>query len=379
MSELATSTTSAFELSSKTPMYTVYEITSDGHVLTSNFISKNRASEFSREFTDETSQVYIFKTKCIKVFDSSIIDTDSLKLLGEAAEYMSNTNVHEDGEDCEDPEYLPENDHNAGTDETGMHSIEIGAFEGLIFENYGRGYMLRAAGDMTPFYGEPYLLNGWWIDSQEGWFFKREHYDELIEYGATYAVVKSYKTKTLNRSNKGRSRESTPRRTTNSGKCNTQRELTFTDNETCESPFTEPRNLSAFAITEYGKGLMLTCAKTNVLVKDKEPYLLGNLGFWNAASKGWFFKMTYLSDLKALGAKHIKTEPTSDDEEYICDDDQFTQTPNFEKYGKGYILYANSKYTYNKLGKYFEGGFWMPQQKGWFFKTDTKNAFLANN
>ena len=455
MSAIATATTSVFEQSSKTPTYTVYEITFDGHVMPSNFLSKNRAVEFARDFTDKTSQVYIYKTKCIKVFDSSIIDTTNLSLLAEAAECVSNTDVHDvdDGEDDEDPEYLPENDHNAGT-ESDIDSLEIGDLDGLIFEDYGRGYMLRPSSD-TIFYGEPYLLNGWWIDSQEGWFFKCEHYDQLIEYGATYVKAKSAKgkaktkasfaefidlsglkfsdygpgyllhpsldttfygepyllsgswtiteagigwffksefldeliehgatyanaktktTKSCSGKGKGKYKSLTTQRTTTSGKSKAQRSINFSGDDT--SQFTKPRNLSAFAITEYGKGLMVTCAKTHKLVKDKEPYLLGNLGFWIASAKGWFFKVEHLSALEALGAKHIKSEP-SDEDDFVCVDSQFTQKPDFEKYGKGHILYADSKYTYSKLGKYFEGGFWMPQQKGWFFKTDAKKAFLA--
>ena len=26
--------------------------------------------------------------------------------------------------------------------------------------------------------------NGWWNHTQQGWFFKKEHYDEIISYGA---------------------------------------------------------------------------------------------------------------------------------------------------------------------------------------------------
>ena len=459
MSSYATSTISSFEHSSKTPTYTVYEITADGHVMTSNFLSKTLAIDFSHEFTSKTSQVYVFKTKCIKVFDSSIIDTNGLKILAQAAEYISNYDTHDgeydygdDGEVVEDDdcEYLPENDE-ASPDETvnsieigdfeglifedygrgymlrssansyehfygepylldgwwidsqegwffkteyfdqlieygatyvkakptksatkaaksvakSANSIEIGDFGGLIFEDYGRGYMLRPADDMTSFYGEPYLLNGWWIDSQEGWFFKKEHFDQLIEYGATYATSATIKTKTVS-----------SRRRTKAGVSKAKRSLTFSDDET--SPFTKQMDLSEFAITDYGKGLMVTCVSTNPLVKRKEPYLLGNLGFWNTTSKGWFFKMEYLSALEKLGATHIKTEfSMSEDDVEVTQYTDDTEYPVFEKYDKGYILRENSVYNYRTLGKYFEGGVWIRLKNGWFFKEDVMNAFLA--
>jgi hypothetical protein len=231
MSAAATATTSVFEQSSKTPTYTVYEITSDGHVMPSNFLSKNRAVEFSREFTDKTSQVYIFKTKCIKVFDSSIIDSSSLKLLAQAAEYVSNTDTYE-GEEGDDADYLPENDPDAGIDET-EHSVEIGDLDGLIFEDYGRGYMLRPSSS-TSFYGEPYLLNGWWIDYQEGWFFKEEHFDQLVEYGATYAKAKTTSTKSSGKT-----------KTKSSGKTKSSIEL---------------GDLEGLIFEDYGRGYMLKSA-----------------------------------------------------------------------------------------------------------------------
>ena len=220
--------------------------------------------------------------------------------------------------------------------------------------------MLRPSSE-TSFYGEPYLLNGWWIDSQEGWFFKREYDEQLIDYGAVYAKVKTKSSK--------------------SSSCKSKKSNSISSSEDVhsESPFTKPTNLSVFAVTEYGKGLMVTCSNSHPFMKNKKPYLLGNNGFWNASSKGWFFKMKYLSDLEELGAKYIKTESTSEEEDYIYTDSQLSYKSVFEKYGRGYIIYADAKYTYSKLGKYFKGGFWMPQQEGWFFKKEAMKAFIENN
>ena len=29
-------------------------------------------------------------------------------------------------------------------------------------------------------------MNGWWMSNHEAWFFKEEHFDELISHGAEY-------------------------------------------------------------------------------------------------------------------------------------------------------------------------------------------------
>ena len=75
----------SFENNMDTPVYTVYELTKMGHMLNSTFISKSKAIKFAREMTSETSQVYVYKSKCIKAFDSTLLDQSNLKMLAHVA------------------------------------------------------------------------------------------------------------------------------------------------------------------------------------------------------------------------------------------------------------------------------------------------------
>ena len=55
----------------------------------------------------------------------------------------------------------------------------------MTLESYGRGYLLKPPSDHNS-YGEKYFLDGWWMDSKQGWFFKSQHKDSLISMGATF-------------------------------------------------------------------------------------------------------------------------------------------------------------------------------------------------
>jgi hypothetical protein len=41
------------------------------------------------------------------------------------------------------------------------------------------------------------------------------------------------------------------------------------------------------------------------------------------------------------------------------------------------LLSASEQFTFDEHGKYFQGGFWMPQNNGWFFRSADKDAFAA--
>ena len=168
-----------YEQNAENTTYTVYEITQDARVMTSNFQSKTRAFEYAREFTDETSRVYVYKTKCIKVFDPS----------GEGApspDHIFNQNVdlllqaaNMDDEEDTDPEYVP-SDEEDDCDYADMPELEsYHDLSGLNFTEYGKGYLL-SPGRKTRFSGEKYLMGGWWNSSLNGWVFRRSSFDELI-------------------------------------------------------------------------------------------------------------------------------------------------------------------------------------------------------
>ncbi len=108
---------------------------------------------------------------------------------------------------------------------------------GLEIETYGKGYLVRAPQEHRD-YGTKYYGSGWWIEAQAGWFFKKEHYDELIGYGAV---------------------ESSP----------------------------EP---TLEWVVKYGHGYML-------MPLESHPHFGENYyrnGWWNKQQQGWFFKKEFV-------------------------------------------------------------------------------------
>ena len=225
--------------------------------------------------------------------------------------------------------------------------------------SYGKGWLLKPT-IIDEHYGEKYFHEGWWMPKQNGWFFKDEHYQWLLEQGVNISKMMTSKT------------------------CKTSK--------MCK---TDTMDLSKMSLEEYGKGYILKTTKKDKLYGEK--YLMD--GFWNKGQKGWFFKEHYFDHLISMGAKYIKTEDeenilsnstelsssiTNDSFEYVYDDSEFMTNenmavPKFIKYGKGWVLKSDSNYKYSKGLDYFEGGWWIPSIKGWFFKTEQKKKFMQKH
>lgn len=360
MSQLFLSNATAFEAYSKETSYTVYVITKYGSVEPATFSSKTKAIDFARDFTDEDSQVYIYKTKCIKVFDSPLFkDMLDSHLLNPAAnpapttksslDILANVASHARGlvdyNSSDDEDYVPDDDNN-------RESHDDVSLNGLEFKTYGRGYLLIPSDDCE-FYGEPYLLSGWWNDSANGWFFKREFYDELINHGALFLDTSG---------------------TSHASNVNTPSPLrksqTFSMSKKSKSSVESDTDLpdvdlSGFAILRYGKGYLLTAPKNHPSMKAKTKYLVGNLGWWNSNANGWFFRKGTLKDLRAAGAKMIKDEPL------IKEKIDLTGMTIVD-YGLGYVVTGPESNKHMRAKKsYLVGklGWWNTTANGWFFQT----------
>ena len=361
----------SFESTSKMPIYTVYELTEHGHMLTSTFDSKNRAVDFAREFTHTNSQVYIYKNKCIKIIDSPVFEGDgSYDALNMLVDVESQQNPLVDYESEQDEDYSPSHEeynsnHTSECDDDEPDNETDPCLDGLYFHKYGKGYLLTPPNTDTVFNGRKYLLNGWWNESAHGWFFRTKFYDELVNHGAIFEEEQSTHSpskspsKTIDRRGGG----------TKSIKTHTSA-VSFS--AMTSDRYSNPRELDGFSISTYGRGLLVTCVDSNPLFKRSEPYLLGNHGFWNGKAGGWFFKKEHMTFLEGLGATVIKDESVT----LSNMERHFGQTPQFEQYGRGWLLRSTREDAYKTYGKYFKGGFWMPTQSGWFFKTADKEAFI---
>lgn len=130
---------------------------------------------------------------------------------------------------------------------------------GMTLESYGKGYLLRPYKDCT-FAGEKYFLDGWWMPSQDAWFFKASFYDKLIELGAEYVTD----------------------------------QLVDVDESS-----NEYSSFDGLTMKDYGKGLIVYPNKSHRYYGRK---YMGS-GFWNNKAKGWFFKNDMFDTL--MGAQVV--------------------------------------------------------------------------
>jgi hypothetical protein len=228
--------------------------------------------------------------------------------------------------------------------------------------SYGKGWLLSPTSN-DEHYGDKYFHEGWWMPKKNGWFFKDEHYQWLLEHDVNISKM-------------------TASNTTDKVSKNTT-ELSMYD-----------LDLSNMALEEYKLGYILKTSPDDERYSQK--YFM--TGFWNNSQKGWFFKARYFDELLGMGAKFIKIEQdelltnstelsssiTNDSFEYVHDDSEFMTNenmavPKFIKYGKGWVLKTDSNYKYENGLDYFEGGWWIPSIKGWFFKTDQKKEFMKKH
>ena len=108
-------------------------------------------------------------------------------LMDHGAEYISDV-VLVDEDDDETDSDMPDlvSCSDSGTDYEGQEqeykngSVDLNY---LNIESYGKGYIVRAPKDHKD-YGKKYYGSGWWNSNQEGWFFQKEHYDEIVSHGA---------------------------------------------------------------------------------------------------------------------------------------------------------------------------------------------------
>lgn len=275
---------------------------------------------------------------------------------------------------------------------------------GYTFSRYGKGYLMKPTPD-SAYVGNKYFLGGWWNESVEGWFFRRDCVRTLYELGAVFDGPKRF---------------------------DPTRE--FYESETP----TDTLDLTDRFYRNYKRGLILfPTSMQDPLYGQK--YLLD--GWWMNTSDGpgWFFRKQFEDTLVAHGARrttllsgpleslpsyntHVRfsdedehldvllREVQGDDEddasdpdyapdhheeheyiqeEYIEDpvasdagpdseDEQDSDLSDmiFIRYGKGYVLKPH-KVDPRYSAKYFLGGWWNAKAKGWFFKREMKKFLKA--
>ena len=140
-------------------------------------------------------------------------------------------------------------------------------FKDMKLEKYGKGYLLIPK-KSHPDWGEKYYHEGWWMSSQEAWFFKKEWHNFLMVNGA----------------------------------------VSLDDNESNLSDYSEDyqeldKNLfKGTVLKNYKNGLILKPKKSHPDWGEKYYHN----GFWNGSLKSWVFKPDAKDFLLNHGAKLTK-------------------------------------------------------------------------
>jgi len=387
--------------SSKHSCYSVTELNTLGNIYTSYFKTLKDAKRFAKKFTPKSSVIYIYKSSCLVIYEAESKDEN------QTVDVSDNQTVEEQEQD---PDYDP--------------SLDL---SNMILTKYLKGFLLTPPED-SDYYGEKYFHNGWWVNKHGAWFFKAQYEDWLIEHGAQFEVDETEFTidddhndnvdisnMTLERFGKGYlliPDEDSPHwgeKYFLNGWWNTRQRAWFFKEEHYDSlvammnvqtdefvedeedgEVTEVQQVSNDPITievsevdedetedwtnmcfeDYGKGFLLKAPESDSRYGTK--YFHG--GFWIHKSNGWFFRSCYEDKLLSNGAKYIKTE-----DEYDVINNNYT--PNFVKYGKGWLLKPDSVYKFTGDNYYLcdDHGWWVSSVEGWFFKNHQKDEFMNNH
>ena len=81
----------------------------------------------------------------------------------------------DDEEDEEDEEFEEEDEEEEQNNQIDPHGIR----EYVNYTEYGRGYLVKPFQTYVH-YGKKYFHGGWWMPSQNGWFFKKDAFNKLM-------------------------------------------------------------------------------------------------------------------------------------------------------------------------------------------------------
>ena len=190
---------------------------------------------------------------------------------------------------------------------------------GRFYSTYGRGLLLFPNSMEDPFYGQKYLLDGWWMDTQDGpgWFFRSKFEDSLIAHGATRTTLFESPS-ALPKATHVKFTDEDP--LLDDAESDTDQDYSpeadadqeYIEEEYIEDPVEcedgpdtadeEDSALDDMIFIRYGKGYILKPHRVDPRYSAK--YFLG--GYWNEKAKGWFFKREMKKFLKAQGATYLK-------------------------------------------------------------------------
>ena len=370
-----------FEYYYKNNFYTLHELTASGVVLSRFFQDYQEAKDFGKA-TPDSSTVYIFKTRCVKVYDDL---TDEVSHSESASQTELEQHQHQQ-------QRLVDQDYDEDSDYDYDPKLD---FSNMTISVYGRGYLLKPAED-SDYFGDKYFHNGWWISSQNGWFFKASNYEWLLENGAQEEECEETMIEsdtnvpdtTVSKHGKGYLVKPNhchpdygekyyyggwwmPKHNAWFFKEHDYQKYCEGEGDSYEEEeFSVEPDFTGMKVAKHGKGFLLIPLSDHADYAQKYYYD----GWWMPRYNAWFFKSEHYEWLLECGAS--VEEVIDSEDEHVEDDEQakaehantyFLEGMCFTEYGRGYMLYALKKHCLYG-SKYLLTGFWNPKAKGWFFK-----------
>jgi len=195
-------------------------------------------------------------------------------------------------------------------------------FTNYTVRAYKRGYLLvPPRGDEN--WGEKYFHDGWWMPTQDAWFFRSKFYNFLLNSGAR--------------------------------------------DEASPSPSSSGLMFENYTVTPYKRGFLLVPEEGD----ENWGAKYFHDGWWMPSQDAWFFRSKFYDFLVENGARSSDDEPVSAG---IC------SGMSLEPYGRGYLLSPSKSHPSYAKKYFFEDtklGWWMPVQMGWFFKSDMVDQLVS--
>jgi hypothetical protein len=270
-------------------------------------------------------------------------------------------------------------------------------FSTMTLSQYGKGLLLTPT-DGDSLSGTKYFHGGFWMPSQDSWFFKMPHYEFLVDNGANdvsgveyinsvdvkpicerfekMSVIEHGKGYLMTCDHKSNPLHGEKYLTQPKGYWNpTLKGWTFSSKALTDltdqgavyvgaETASEINIYDNMTVTNYGRGLLMTCdQKSNPLRGEK--YLHNPTGYWNATLQGWVFASTSMDDVINQGAVYVAE----------AEAEALFQGMKYRAYGKGYLLMSHGD---DRAGRAYDNGVWIPKVDGWFFKK-TDKSFLREN
>ena len=272
----------------------------------------------------------------------------------------------------------------------------------MTFAKYGKGFLVKPPSGFKFSEEAKYFHGGWWMPSQQQWFFKKTDFETFQPLMKPNDVGRSTKRNKL-----------------------ANMVIADTDKYMKKKQMVMP--LKDYTYSVYKKGYLLSIKESMVgKIEFPEDYKYYHGTWWMESQNAWFFTKDMLPSIESMGcvkegdeweaveadeteweaveAVEAEWEAVEADEaewdadeadpimedsgsEYIPDEDDSTEDTSedtikdtvewdlhtmnkhveWEKYGKGWLVTPVSHYhLYGQ--KYLNGGWWMPTQNGWFFR-----------